>query len=115
MVHGPWLLVRFSSFESQSHRAPLPGSRSESRETRLYDPGARNTTLEPRILFPGLLGQIAGCGSIWVEGWGLGLTGACGSVLGRVVDEQRRSGIFHLFTTSGLVSDFGVRTFQLFV
>jgi hypothetical protein len=52
------------------HRAPLPGSRSENRETRLYDRGARNTALEARILFPGLLEQIARTGSIWAEGGG---------------------------------------------
>ncbi len=35
---------------------------------------------------PGLLGQVAGSESNWVEGVGAYVRGACGSVLGRVVD-----------------------------
>jgi len=31
------------------HRPPLPGSRSENRETRLYDSGTQNADLGPRI------------------------------------------------------------------
>ena len=61
-------------------RAPLPGSRFDGRETRLYDRGAWNGGLGPWILDlgswildleRGLLGLVAGSRSIWVEEWGV--------------------------------------------
>ena len=39
---------------------------------------------------PGLLGLIAESGSNWLEEWGLGLAGARGSDIGRVMDGGRR-------------------------
>ena len=39
----------------------------------------------------GLLGLVAGYGSIWSEGLGAHVEGVCGSVLGRVMDVLTRS------------------------
>ncbi len=42
---------------------------------------------------PGLLELVARSGSNWLEGWGLGLAGARGSDIGRVMDGGRRESL----------------------
>jgi len=53
----------------------------------------------------GLLGQLAGSGTIWVEGIGRVLAGLAARTEGGWWMGGGEVVFFHLFTTSGLVSD----------